>query len=114
MTPSMKTHQHNYRDMIIALAGRGEVILAINDLSMFGDLSQDEVITMLVDCGAGQEVEKNLHKFSNLHLSTAKKLIQRGVASTIRKNIHAFAATDHDEIKHLLLTKGYANTVLGM
>jgi hypothetical protein len=110
----MRTHLQTYKDMIIALAGRGEVILAINDLTMFGDLSQDEIVAVLVDCGAGQEVEKNLHKFSNLHLNTAKKLIQRGVAHTIWRNIEVFDPNDRDEIKTLLLSKGYANTVLGI
>ena len=103
-----------YRDMIIALAGRGEVTLAVNNLEMFGDLSHDAIIALLVDCGAGQEVEKNLHKFSNLHLETVKKLITRGVAHTVWRNISVFSANDHDEIKSLLLAKGYANTVLGV
>lgn len=110
----MKKNIQEYRDMIIALAGRGEVILAITNLEMFGDLSHDEIISVLVDCGAGQEVEKNLQKFSNLHLETVKKLIQRGVANSVWKNIHVFDANDHDEIKKLLITKGYANTVLGI
>jgi len=110
----MTKNLSEYRDMIIALAGRGEVTLAINNLEMFGDLSHDEIIALLVDCGAGQEVEKNLHKFSDLHLETAKKLIARGVANTVWKNIHVFSANSHEEIKKLLIANGYANTVLGI
>ena len=64
-----------YREMIIALAGKGEVILAINNLAMFDNLSHDEIVLLLLDCGAGQEVEKNLHKFSDLHLSTDRKSV---------------------------------------
>jgi len=110
----MKKSIKDYRDMIIALAGRGETTLAINNLEMFGDLSHDEIIVLLVDCGAGQEVEKGLHNFSNLHKETVKKLIARGVANTVRRNIHVFDPNDHDEIRKLLLSKGYANTVLGI
>jgi hypothetical protein len=108
----MKKDLQEYRDMIIALAGRGEVILAIDHLELFPDLSQDEIVALLVDCGAGQEVEKNLHKFSDLHFSSVKKLIERGVANTVWRNIALFDATEHHEIKTLLITKGYANTVL--
>lgn len=110
----MKKSLQEHKEMLIALAGKGEVVSAINDLERFGDLSHDEIISLLVDCGAGQEVEKSLHKFSNLHLITVKKLIERGVASSVWRNIHLFDPLDHEEIKKLLMTKGYANTVLGV
>ena len=108
----MKKSLQEYKEMVIALAGRGEVVLAINHLEMFGDLSHDEIISLLIDCGAGQEVEKNLQKFSDLHLSSVKKLIERGVASTVRRNIALFDPLEREEIKTLLIMKGYASTVL--
>ena len=108
----MSKSLQSYKDLIISLIGRGDVISAINNLSIFGDLSHNEIVTLLLDCGAGQEVEKNLHKFSDLTLSTAEKLIERGVANTVWRNISHFETSSHEAIKLLLMSKGYANTVV--
>ncbi|MDR0282895.1 MAG: hypothetical protein LBI53_06535 [Candidatus Peribacteria bacterium] len=99
--------------MIIGLAGKGETIQAINNLSRFEGLTHDEIVVLFVDCGAGQEIEKNLHKFSGLHISTVEKLITRGVATTVWKNISCFDPKDHQKIRSLLIDNGYSNTVLG-
>ena len=107
----MSTPLQVCKDLIISLVGKGEVILAINDLSFFGNLSHKEIITLLLDCGAGQEVEKNLYKFSDLDISTAEQLIERGVAHTVRRSISCFQKTDHEDIKQLLISKGYGNTL---
>jgi hypothetical protein len=107
----MKKTLQEHRETVIALAGRGEVILAINHLEKFEGMSHDEIIDLLVDCGAGQEVENNLHKFSDLHLSTVKTLIKRGVAATVWQNIDIFDPLQHSQIKTLLIMGGYAHTV---
>ncbi|MDD2537713.1 MAG: hypothetical protein PHU61_04480 [Candidatus Absconditabacteria bacterium] len=108
----MTSKHKEYRDRIISLAGRGEVIEAINHLERFSGMSHREIISLFLDCGAGQEIEKNLYKFSNLTAETVKHLIKRGVANTVRQYLDSFAPSDHEHIKTLLIEHGYADTVV--
>ena len=66
-------------------------------------MTHDEIVVLFLDCGAGQEIEKNLHKFSGLHFSTVKKLVMRGVAATVWKNLSCFDPKDHQKIRSLLI-----------
>lgn len=83
----------------------------IDNLSVFKNISHQEIVDAIIANGKASFLRHGLHKFKNLNKATAEKMIAEGYAESVAKNLESFTHLD-EKIAHTLVQNTFGEQVL--
>jgi len=92
-----------YIDEITTLNWRWEAWKLLDNLEHFEWMDCNQIVELYANHWAWQDIVKNLHKFHDLTLDTAKLLVRRWASNTIKDNLESFREEDREEVKKLVV-----------
>ncbi|MEK7535700.1 MAG: hypothetical protein AAB590_01650 [Patescibacteria group bacterium] len=99
------------REVITELLKEKQSHLILKHLERFKGIDLQEVIIKLIEIGRGEEVVDHLTKLPNVNKAIAFKLIEKGFAWAVARNLEKLPLLNHQEIAAKMIETGQGQRV---